>query len=429
MLKSLASFLKEDIWMMSEKNLMPVQCILVNMTKNFLLSLQGFNKDLCQLRASALTLYTLLSIVPVIALLFGVAKGFGFEKKLEQQLLEQASEQDTLILQLIEFSQNMLSTTKGGVVAGIGIVVLFWTVIKVISNIEESFNHIWKIQKNRTMARKLSDYLSLMMLAPVLLISSSSITVFIKTQITWLVDFIHLPTTGTKMVLYAMSFSPLVIMSLLFTFVFLFMPNKKIKFKAGVIAGIVTGILYQSVQWIYLTLQIGASSYNAIYGSFAALPLFLIWLQIVWMVVLFGCEISFYIHNFESYRHNEKFSGISFALKKTIALQICHLIIQRFANGDKAQNTEQISSQLILPIAIVQRTLSALIDAKLVVELNVSENEEMIYQPAQDINNMSNTFVIEALENSGRNTIPDMAGHEKFINLNSSPETVLLKDI
>ncbi len=425
----MTDFLKEDIWTVSEHNLSLLQCVGVKTLKIILLSVQGFKRDLCQLRASALTLYTLLSIVPIIALLFGIAKGFGFEKKLETQLLEKASDQDTMMLQLIEFSQNMLSTTKGGVVAGIGIVVLFWTVIKVIGNIEESFNHIWKISKNRPLARKLSDYLSLMMLAPVLLILSSSITVFIKTKIAWLVKIIHLPAFGTKIVLYLMSFSPLVIMSVLFTFVFLFMPNKKVSMKSGAIAGITTGILYQTVQWAYISLQIGASSYNAIYGSFAALPLFLVWLQVVWMVVLLGCEVSFYIHNFESYRHNEKFSGISLCLKKTIALKVCHLIIKKFANAESAPSAEHISNTLVLPISVVQRTLSLLLIAGVIVELKAFDDEDITYQPAQDINNITNMQVINALENTGRNSVPGMTKQDKFMQLNSSAEVILLKDI
>ena len=426
---SLTNFIKEDIWTISDNNLNMLQRSGINVLKIILLSVQGFTRDLCQLRASALTLYTLLSVVPVIALLFGIAKGFGFEKKLEQQLLEQASDQDTMMLQLIEFSQNMLSSTKGGVVAGIGIVVLFWTVIKVIGNIEESFNHIWKIKNNRAMARKLSDYLSLMMLAPVLLIASSSITVFVKTQITWLVEVIRLPEFGTKIVLYAMSYSPLVIMSLLFTFIFVFMPNQKINIKAGFIAGVVTGVLYQLVQWVYLTLQMGASSYNAIYGSFAALPLFIIWLQMGWIVVLLGCEISFFIQNYDSYKHNEKFSNLSFSLRKNIALQVCHNIIIRFSNGEVAPNAEQLASELVLPISIIQKTLTALKDSNLIVELNVLENEDIIYQPSRDINSLTVSVVINALETSGRNFVPEILGYEQFSQLESSAENMLLKEI
>lgn len=426
---SITHFIKEDIWTISEEKIPFFQRLAIKTLKILLLSIQGFSRDLCQLRASALTLYTLLSIVPVIALLFGVAKGFGFEKKLEQQLLEKASEQDTMMIQLIEFSQNMLASTKGGIVAGIGIVVLFFTVIKVIGNIEQSFNHIWKIKKDRPLARKLSDYLSLMMLAPVMLIASSSMTVFVNTQINWLVKVIRLPDFGTKVVLYAMSYSPLVIMCLLFTFIFVFMPNQKISFKAGAIAGVVTGIIYQLVQWAYLALQLGASSYNAIYGSFAALPLFLIWLQIGWVVVLFGCEISFYVQNFDSYKHNEKFSNLSFSLKKNIALQVCHSIVIRFSKGEKAPNAEIIASDLLLPVSVVKKALAALIDSNLVVELNTFEDEDILFQPSRDINQLTIAAVINALETSGRNVILDMKGYQQFSRLDAEVESLLLKDI
>ncbi len=428
-MNSAINFIKEGIWTRSGENRAVIYQKIINILKVILLSIQGFKNDICPLRASALTLYTLLSIVPVIALLFGIAKGFGFEKKLEQQLLEKASDQDTMMLQLIEFSQNMLSSTKGGLVAGIGIVVLFWTVIKVIGNIEESFNSIWKIKKNRSLARKLSDYLSLMMLAPVLLIMSSSITVFVKTKITWLVEVIHLPDFGTKLVVYAMSFSPLVIMSVLFTFIFLFIPNQKISLKAGVIAGVITGVLFQLAQWAYLSLQIGVSSHNAIYGSFAALPLFLIWLQIVWMVVLFGCEVSFYIQNFESYRHNKKFSNLSFSLKKNIGVQVCQVIVKSFSKGEEAPNAEFIASEIELPVSIVQNTLSELIDCKLIVELNVDDDEDDIYQPAKDVNTLTRSMVINAMEISGQNYVPGLEDQEVYPNqIDSLEGNILLKD-
>src|SRR5664279_2577446 len=173
---NIISFVKEDIWLLHEQRLPLFKATIIKSLKIVILSVQGFSRDLCPLRASALTLYSILSIVPVIAMLFGIAKGFGFEKMLEQRLLEQAPDQDAMVLQLISFAQNMLDSTKGGVVAGIGIVVLFWTIINVIGNIEESFNYIWKIGKGRSISRKFSDYLSLMLLAPVVIIASSSIT-------------------------------------------------------------------------------------------------------------------------------------------------------------------------------------------------------------------------------------------------------------
>ena len=183
-------------------------------------------------------------------MLFGIAKGLGFETMLEQRLLEQAPDQDAMLLQLISFAQNLLESTKGGVVAGIGIVVLFWTIISVIGNIEESFNYIWKISTGRSISRKFSDYLSLMLLAPVLLIASGSITVFLDTKINWLITVIELPEFGTWLVIKALSLSPLALMIALFTFTFIFMPNHKINYRAGIIAGIITGIMYHLLHGI-----------------------------------------------------------------------------------------------------------------------------------------------------------------------------------
>lgn len=227
---TITRFVKEDIWLLHEQRLPLVKATIIKPLKIILLSVQGFTQDLCPLRASALTLYSLLSIVPVIAMLFGIAKGFGFETMLEQRLIEQAPERNTLVLQLISFAQNLLESTKGGVIAGIGIVVLFWTIISLIGNIEESFNHIWKIGKGRSISRKFSDYLSLMLLAPVILIAASSLTILLNTKITWLITIIQLPAFGTWLVIKALGLLPLVLMIGLFTFTFIFMPNHKINF-------------------------------------------------------------------------------------------------------------------------------------------------------------------------------------------------------
>ena len=436
MLNKLIHFIKEDIWLISEHQLGASKKQALQCLKVFLLSAQGFKNDLCVLRASALTLYTVLSIVPIIAMLFGIAKGFGFEKKLEQRLLEQIPEQDVMMNRLIEFANNMLANTQGGVVAGVGVIMLFWTVIKVISNIEDSFNHIWKIKKSRSIARKLSDYLSLMLFAPVLLIISSSITVFVTTQITDLVTVINLSEFGTAVVFFGLNYLPVVMMSALFSFLFIFMPNQKINYKAGFIAGIITGIIYQNIQWIYLSLQLGVSSYNAIYGSFTALPLFFIWLQIGWLIVLFGCEIAFFIHHYESYRHNEKFSNISFALKKMIALQITQLIVMRFFRAEKVLNATEIAVQLALPFALVNSSLATLVASDILVELKSIQTSEKLFQPAKDINQLSIYTVMHALENQGEKQLPDMKSFEHFSKITASfnekiktaTENTLLKD-
>ncbi|MGZ8956063.1 MAG: YihY/virulence factor BrkB family protein [Methylovulum sp.] len=430
-------FVKEDIWLLHEQKLPLFKAAITKSLKIVILSVQGFTQDLCPLRASALTLYSLLSIVPVIAMLFGIAKGFGFETMLEQRLIEQAPERDTLVVQLISFAQNLLESTKGGVIAGIGVVVLFWTIISLIGNIEESFNHIWKIGKGRSISRKFSDYLSLMLLAPVILIASGSITVLLNTEITWLITIIHLPEFGTWLVIKALSLLPLVLMAGLFAFTFIFMPNHKIDYRAGIIAGVATGVMYQLLQWAYLSLQIGVSSYNAIYGSFAALPLFVVWLQTGWMVVLFGCELAFFLQNYEIYRNNNRFSDLSFSLQKVIALQTTHLIIKNFIQMNNPLTAAEIAARLVIPIAFIQPVLSNLMASHIIVEFKNQDEEDEVYQPAVDINILTMAYVINALEQCGQNQLPDTNQESLFMNavsnfkelMETSEQNRLLKDI
>ena len=434
---NIISFVKEDIWLLHEQSLPLFRATIIKSLKIIILSVQGFSRDLCPLRASALTLYSILSIVPVIAMLFGIAKGFGFEKMLEQLLLEQAPDQNTLVLQLISFARNLLDSTKGGLIAGIGIVVLFWTIINVIGNIEESFNYIWKIGAGRSMSRKFSDYLSLMLLAPVLIIASSSITLFLNTEITWLITVIQLQEFGTWLVLRALGLLPLLLMIALFAFTFIFMPNHKINYRAGIIAGIVTGILYHLSQWAYLSLQIGVSSYNAIYGSFAALPLFVVWLQIGWMIVLLGCEVAFFLQNYEIHRNNNRFSDLSFSLKKVIALQIIHLIIKNFIQLNNPLTAAEIATRLVVPIAIIQPVLSNLMASHIIFEFKNQDAIDEVYLPAVDINILTIVYVINALEQCGQNHLPDIKQEQLFMNavnnfsklIETSEQNRLLKDI
>jgi membrane protein len=437
MAKNMIKFLKHDIWLLPEREISVLKATGVKSLKIVLLAYQGFTRDLCLLRSSALTFYALLAVVPVIAMLFGIAKGFGLERMLEQQLLEQISHQDTTVLKLIGFAQNLLENTKGDVVAGIGVVMLLWSVISMIGNIEESFNYIWKIAKDRPFTRKLSDYLSFMLLAPVLLILSSSITIFLKTKITSLRTMLALPEFSESLLLSLLSYSPLLLMAGLFSLTFIFMPNHKISYKAGIIAGVVTGGLYHLAQWLYLSLQIGVSSYNAIYGSFAALPLFVMWVQIGWMIVLFGCEISFYIQNYESYRHNYKYSELSLALRKTIALQITHLIVTNVVKAGEPLTAEKIAAQLQVSKAVVQRLLDFLAASHIVIELKTEDELWDVYLPAVDIHMLTVAFVVNALEQCGQNDLPVIKQDQLFVDmlnnfqkcLETTGQNRLLKDI
>jgi membrane protein len=246
-----------------------------------------------------------------------------------------------------------------------------------------------------------------------------------------------LPEAGAWLVIKGLGYLPLLLMVGLFSFTFIFMPNHKIHWRAGIMAGIVTGILYDFLQWAYLTLQIGVSNYNAIYGSFAAIPLFVVWLQVGWMIVLFGCEIAFYLQNYDIYRNNNRFSKISFALQKTIALQITHLLVKNFSHFNKPLTADEISVKLAIPISVVQSILSKLTDSHITVEFNIPEEDDDVYQPAVDTNLLSIAFVVNALEQSGQNQLPEIDQEPLFTEavndfralMETSPKNCLLRDI
>jgi membrane protein len=368
--------------------------------------MRGFNEDKCQLRASALTYYSLLSIVPVVAMAFGIAKGFGFEKMLQKQLLEKLPAQQDVLMQVMGFANTLLENTKGGIVAGIGVIVLFWTVIKVLGNIEKSFNDIWGIKEARSLGRKFSDYLSIMLLCPILLITSSSITVFISTQITFITEKVALLGFFSPVIFFMLKFVPYCVIWVLFTFIYIFMPNGKVNFKSGIMAGIIAGTVYQVVQLIYIEFQVGVAKYNAIYGSFAALPLFLVWLQLSWLVILLGAEISFAHQNVDTYEFEPDCLTVSYSFKRLTSLRIAHLLIDNFSKGEKPLTATQISHALEMPIRLVRQLLYELVDSGIISETNTQEYKQLAYQPAKDIKKLTIKHVVDAIEQRGTDAIP-----------------------
>jgi len=252
-------FIREGIWRIRLKDLAKGKRFLIKYLRVVIIAAKEFIGDRCPLRASALTFYSLLSIVPIVAMAFAIAKGFGLQKHLEMQLLEKFSGQEVVILQVIEFSRNMLQNTKGGVIAGVGVAVLLWAVVNVLSQIEESFNDIWGIKKARSLGRMFSDYLSIVFVGPILLIMSSSATVLIETNLTQITEKIDLLGLFSPLITLIIQIVPYCLIWILFAFVYIFMPNKKVFLFSGLIAGIAAGTIFVIVQKFYIIFQIGVA--------------------------------------------------------------------------------------------------------------------------------------------------------------------------
>lgn len=434
-----AEFIKHDVWRVRRAQLSPGKSVFLKLLRVLLLSIRGFDEDKCQLRASALTFYSLVSIVPIAAMAFGIAKGFGFEKILEAQLRDKLAGHEEILTNVIQFSHSLLASTKGGLIAGVGLVVLFWAVIKMLRQIEYSFNDIWGIKEKRTIGRMFGDYLSLILVCPVILILSSGVNVFITTQVTMIMEKFTILGTFSSLIFFLLKLLPYTLMWILFTFLYIFMPNTKVRFSAGLLAGIITGTIFQIVQWAYITFQVGVVKYNAIYGSFAALPLFLAWLQLSWLIVLYGAEVSFAHQNVDTYEFEPDALQSSRRLRTLLSLQVAGRLIKNFVQGEKPMTSTEISNELGIPIRFVKEILFELVKSNIISTVQIEGNGDLGYQPAIDINVLTIQYVIDALEKRGLNTMA-FTDNPEFASLSASleafgrtieqlPENRLLKEI
>jgi membrane protein len=369
--------------------------------KIIMLAARGFYTDKVQLRATALTFYSILAIVPVIAIAFAIAKGFALDKNLEQLITNKFHAHQEVINWLLTNATNAIKETKSGPIAGVGVILLFWSVMSLLNRIESSFNHIWQVRSSRPWYRKFTDYLTIMLIAPVFIILSSSIKVFIGMELAEymikapILDFFK-PVISTLV-----RFTPYLISWIVLTILFIIMPNAKVKFVPALISGIVAGTILQWLQWVYVDLQFGITKLSAIYGSFAAVPLLIVLLQSSWIVVLLGAELSFANQNFLHYELESVSQNISNYQKRAIMLMILHMIIRNFAAGEKPISAGDIAHNLNIPVRLARDILQDLTTAKLVSVLHENEHKERLYQPALDINQMSVSFVFSRLDKKG----------------------------
>jgi membrane protein len=393
-------FLKSGIWNIQLETLGGIKRFGTKFLKILLFSFGKLSQDQLLLRAPALAFFSLLSVVPLMALAFGVAKGFGLQDVLQKQLKTQLSLPGEAQTMILEFARNTLQKASGGLVAGLGLVFLFVAVTLVFSNIETSFNKIWGIKKGRSLSIKIRDYFSMIFIGTILLLISLSLTV----------AFTDVPSFFGYLkgvVSFFLGLVPYALVWFLFAFLIIFMPNRKISLRAGLFAGIVSGTLYQLFLNLYIRLQITVSVYNAIYGSFAALPLFLIWLQISWICLLFGAEISYAYENIKTMGFGRNYASISIRAQKMILLRIVHYIIRRFRDaGMPPPSAHQIADDLGISGQLVNQLLEDLVDNGLITMTVDDQHLETGYQPGVPPDELTVQTVLKSMEEKGMTNIP-----------------------
>lgn len=433
-LKRGVQFIRHDIWRIPLKDMPKRKMFFIRQLRILMLAVRGFREDQVLLRAPALTYYSMFSIVPIAALAFGIAKGFGLEIYLERQLEAALTGREEVYNWVMEITQSFLRDTHGGTVATAGLVILIYTVTMLLTNIEESFNDIWQVNKSRSWSRKFSDYFAMMFMAPLFIIMASAATVYLSTQVQE-TDY----TLLSPVLQFFVNLIPYVLIWTIFTLLYMIMPNTNVKFSSGLLAGIVAGTLFQIIQWGYIAFQIGATRYGAIYGSFAALPLLLLWMQVSWIVVLFGAELSFANQHVDNYEFESESKNISPFNKKILALYIMQMLVQRFKNAEKPLEPGEISALLHIPNSLVRIILNELEEVALVNQVDLSHSKRSAYQPGIDINKISIKTVIERMDHKGMDVLiakpsPVLDKLKKALqsfneNIEQSQENQLLKDL
>lgn len=407
MVARLVKYITTDIWRLRIKTLPKRKGFLIRTARVIILAVRGYMEDDCKFRASALTFFTLLSIVPVIAMILAIAKGFGLEDIVSTQVMRMFEGQQEAAEKIISFANELLKMTKSGWIAGVGIVFLFWAVIKVLSNVENSFNEIWGIKQGRHIGRKFTDYLSIMLVSPILLVISSSLTIVLSGHIEAFILKIPFIKDYWQYLSWSLVIFKYATMWIVFTFLLMFMPNTKVKWQSGVIAGVITGTLFIVIQGLYVYFQIGAAKYNAVYASLAALPFFLIWLQVSWLVVLFGAELAFAHQNVDTYEFEPDCLKASYSMQRLCSLTIVQLLVDNFCKAEPSLTAEDISHKLELPIRLVRDLLFKMVQAGIVSEVTRGKKGRTVgYQPGLDVEKMTVKFVVDKLEKSGVDSMP-----------------------
>jgi len=438
-IKRAITFLTIDIWKLRLEDLSRVRALLVNQLRILILSLKGFQEDKLNVRASALTYYSLLSIVPVVAIVFGIAKGFGFDKIIEDTLYKNYPGYEIIVAKIVEYANSLLENTQGGIVAGVGIIVLLYTLIKVLGNFEAAFNDIWNIHKDRSIVRKFSDYTAILIVTVVGLLIYTGLSGLISSRLIGLLNSSALREAQGPVSWLLFNILPFLLIWGLLTFIYIVLPNTKVSFKSAFYAAVVAGTLYRIVQWIYIAFQIGVTKYNAIYGSFAAVPLLLIWIQMSWLIILVGAEISFAIQNVNMYQSEIDSLHISWRSKKRLGLLIAWKVIRNFSAGLVPMTAAEIAEELGMPVRLVRQVLSELAEEGIFSKTEPGKGQDSAFQPACDITFFTVKCVLDTLEKLGSDSVP-VNDSPQFARLTAimdsfgdamenSPENMLLRDI
>lgn len=395
--RQLVFFFTQKIWYINEEELSPVRRYLFRMMKKLVLTVECYVLRNLNSYASALTFSSILAIVPILAIIFAIGRGFGYGSVIEEEIKRNLSVNQNFADLIFDFIGSYLDHTKSGFFIGFGLLLLLYTIIQLTSNIEIALNEVWQVKNQRSVYRQITDYISVFLLLPILIIISSGLSIFLATATQYFPDFRLLSTT-VQLVLHLL---PYVISSLLFVGLYCYMPNTRVQVRHAFFPGVLAGILFQLLQYFYIHSQIWVSTYNAIYGSFAALPMFMLWVNFSWIICLFGAQLTYANQNLKSYFYLKDIHRISRNYHDVLLIMILSKISKRFEKDMIPYSIYGLSAETSLPVGVISRLIHELHKMNLiVVEGNHMEETQRVV-PSADIHKMTVNEVMARIDANG----------------------------
>ena len=354
--------------------------------RTIVLVVRGFGSKNLNDTAKALTFSLIFAIVPILAMIVAIAKGFGVVDVIETQLNKSFLGETNLVPTIMAMVERYLETAQGGLFIGIGILILLWAVYTFFQSVETAFNRIWNVQKSRSIIRQVTTYIAIVVLIPVLIICSAGITIVIHSAVGEL--------GGVKLLQF-------VIIWLLFTVMYIAVPNTKVKFWSAFIPGVLMGTLFQLLQMLSVYLIAFLSRTSIVYGAFATIPILMIWLQYTSLLILIGAQMSYAIQNNEEYEYEQDLNAMSRRYKDFIMFYLLSIIIARFEADEAPLTAHELAARDRLPIRLVNSLLGRLVETGVLREVYVEGNEEKTYQPGLDTHKISIGMVLDRIEAQG----------------------------
>ena len=391
--------LERLVWEQNLQEMSWIKRALLRQLQIVVLVIRDFYNNRSLLRAAALTYYTILSLVPLLALTFALLKAFGVQNQLQPLILDKLNVGDG---QIAEAIVGYINNTQVAQMGAVGLVFLLIAVISLLTNIEAAFNDIWGVNSLRPLLRRFSDYLSVILVGPVLLISAISMTSSLISH-SFTQRLLEMQMIGS-LIVFVLKITPFIFMWLAFTLLYVFMSNIKVQWRAALIGGVVGGTLWQIAQLGYVHFQVGVARYNAIYGTMAALPIFMVWVYLSWVIVLFGLGVCYAKQNLRTGARDLRREEVNRRSFEQVALALLVTLADRFHRGDPAINHDQLARLLYVPPRLCRAILTQLEQLGLVTEISGHAGWPS-YQLGRDADNLSVSEIYRMLRNVGEDVM------------------------